>query len=627
MTILYTKEQIDNLAGVIGYRIKDSISESSIINILNNSSQYHLLSTQEKQEILDLIENGIELSEDLLIAENINSYINALDNGYQENNEGVIPQKTTPINLSLISNINTPGVWDLNISEEDFNTSGEQILMLRIAEAFEQFNALSSLQITFDDVDISGSETAIVLAGKSGSNPIKMVGEITLIINSNYSAGISPVPEDYLEFSVTTETIQSPETSLNIEAYGMTSEWEIYEDDILLCDSSGFIGEGVSISSPYGENYVSVHKTLASNETHTYMFYVVAEECIIGHRDRPGRCSPFSIDFNYFSSLVDTYSFRVKDLVTLNMFAELLPNMTDLSYMFKDSTLFNSDISFWDVKDVVNMDYFLSNCSSFNQDLSGWCVSNIPSEPIEFSLNTNAWTLPKPIWGTCPGVRAGDTSKDFLFQVTPLTEKYKDFPIKLVTISERFTAEWELFKFELDDYYLVGSSHEPNGYLDTEISNVIHLKNEDVPGKESKWCFRLKTGEGQLLRQTKDESATSPTANLVVTQFGTSAQHQSFQIANSTLRVPEYLPPCITTGKYMFSSSAYFNQDISMWDVSNITTMSNMFNGCRDFNQDLSSWCVRPTGREHISFDYLADNWVLPKPVWGTCPRGEDGLS
>ena len=60
MTILYTKEQIDNLAGVIGYRIKDSISESSIINILNNSSQYHLLSTQEKQEILDLIETGIE---------------------------------------------------------------------------------------------------------------------------------------------------------------------------------------------------------------------------------------------------------------------------------------------------------------------------------------------------------------------------------------------------------------------------------------------------------------------------------------------------------------------------------------------------------------------------------------
>ena len=104
--------------------ILDSLIESLILDPIT-IQPYHLLSTQEKQEILDLIENGLELPEDLLIAEDINSYINALDNGYQEDNEVIVPQKTTPINLSLISNINTPGMWDLNISEEEWETSGE----------------------------------------------------------------------------------------------------------------------------------------------------------------------------------------------------------------------------------------------------------------------------------------------------------------------------------------------------------------------------------------------------------------------------------------------------------------------------------------------------------------------
>jgi len=38
----------------------------------------------------------------------------------------------------------------------------------------------------------------------------------------------------------------------------------------------------------------------------------------------------------------------------------------------------------------------------FNQDLSSWCVTNFTSEPSDFATGATAWTLPKPIWGTCP---------------------------------------------------------------------------------------------------------------------------------------------------------------------------------------------------------------------------------
>jgi hypothetical protein len=40
--------------------------------------------------------------------------------------------------------------------------------------------------------------------------------------------------------------------------------------------------------------------------------------------------------------------------------------------------------------------------SAFNQDLSGWCVTNFTSEPGDFDDGATSWTLPQPVWGTCP---------------------------------------------------------------------------------------------------------------------------------------------------------------------------------------------------------------------------------
>ena len=78
----------------------------------------------------------------------------------------------------------------------------------------------------------------------------------------------------------------------------------------------------------------------------------------------------------------------------------------------------------------------------------------------------------------------------------------------------------------------------------------------------------------------------------------------------------------VTNMKSMFTQASSFNQDISGWDVSNVENMNNTFNFAGEFNQDLSEWCVakiptRPEGWEGY------EN-IVP-PVWGTCPRGEDG--
>ncbi len=96
-----------------------------------------------------------------------------------------------------------------------------------------------------------------------------------------------------------------------------------------------------------------------------------------------------------------------------------------------------------------------------------------------------------------------------------------------------------------------------------------------------------------------------------------------FKDANSFNQdISSWVVSNVTDMSDMFFSAPSFNQDISSWDVSNVTNMNNMFFYADSFNQDLSQWCVSKLGTTPSNFNN--SSYTLPKPVWGTCPRGEN---
>ena len=52
----------------------------------------------------------------------------------------------------------------------------------------------------------------------------------------------------------------------------------------------------------------------------------------------------------------------------------------------------------------------------------------------------------------------------------------------------------------------------------------------------------------------------------------------------------------------MFYGGGDFNQDISIWNVSNVIDMSYMFFGCKAFNQNISKWNVQKTKASYYMF-------------------------
>ena len=76
-----------------------------------------------------------------------------------------------------------------------------------------------------------------------------------------------------------------------------------------------------------------------------------------------------------------------------------LSGLTRLDSMFSGASIFNQDISGWDVSNVTNMNFVFSRAAAFNQDISGWDVSRVTlmnemfSNASAFNQDIGSWNV------------------------------------------------------------------------------------------------------------------------------------------------------------------------------------------------------------------------------------------
>jgi len=76
--------------------------------------------------------------------------------------------------------------------------------------------------------------------------------------------------------------------------------------------------------------------------------------------------------------------------------------VTDMFGMFQGATAFNQDIGSWNTAAVTRMYSMFYIATVFNQDLTSWCVTNIAAELANFAHSSALTNANKPVWGTCP---------------------------------------------------------------------------------------------------------------------------------------------------------------------------------------------------------------------------------
>ncbi|MEM1119668.1 MAG: BspA family leucine-rich repeat surface protein [Bacteroidota bacterium] len=254
-----------------------------------------------------------------------------------------------------------------------------------------------------------------------------------------------------------------------------------------------------------------------------------------------------------------------------------VPNLTqvmDMSNMFSRASIFDGDLSSWNVSKVIDMSNMFQFCSAFNGDLSSWNVSEVRDMSGMFQFcNTfdgdlNGWNVSKvtDMVGMFNGARAFNTD-------------ISGWNVSNVTNMINLFNDARAFNIDISGW---------------NVSEVTDMRG----------MFKGATAFNQNINGWN----VSKVMNMSEMFWGAAVFNQdlnSWDVSNVTNMYGMFRGAVLFNGDIsnwdmgnvvnvisMFESARAFNQDIGSWDVSKVTAISRMFRRARIFNQDLDDWDV-----------------------------------
>jgi len=252
-------------------------------------------------------------------------------------------------------------------------------------------------------------------------------------------------------------------------------------------------------------------------------------------------------------------------------------NVTDMSEMFQSAARFNQNINSWDVSNVVNMRSMFSGSfgvMDFNQPLNNWDVSNVTNMALMF-VNTGAFNQPLDNWD----VSSVEDMNLMFFRTIEFNQPIDVWDVSNVRNMSRMFEQAPAFNQSIDSWD-VSSVTDMSRMFQSAIAFNQPLDSWDVSSvTRMNGMFRGTTNFDQPLN--------SWNVSAVTTMEGMFANAENFNQPIGNWDVSE-----VVTMESMFQDTMSFNQLINSWDVSQVLTMRSMFDGAVSFDQPLGDWNV-----------------------------------
>ena len=437
----------------------------------------------------------------------------------------------------------------------------------------------------------------------------------------NTGGAILPLPEPIPGFEFSTRTLNGRKTDLYVLLTGVTGDWAIMSGSHVIYNQATSnrwvvkdpVAKTVRIRIQSDTNAQTLNVT--GTPTGMTMSCEYNNSGSVTHQTQ--------VNVHRFSPSISRYSFSLEN--TRLIIEPTLPsNVTTMRDMFKGTTLYNQDISSWnvanvtdmrgafdgcsnfncdlsnwDVSNVTDMVNVFAGCVKFNQDLSSWNVTNIKRKPIGFAASAKGWVLPKPIWGTnggvgvvVPEVQGGETS-EYVIRVTN-KDTLLTQPLEVLIQIYQPGSDWSIK--DLDTGTVIAS----NTVTTSTDPRVTYTKNGTFltfslfsPVADTRRYGITSSGSQCLTRCQPTIGSDVPAHGMIeIESFSNLIAMYKFTVTNMDLLMPNYLPTNITSFEEMFRYAPKFNQDLTTWNTVNVTNMQNTFINCIDFDGDLSAWDV-----------------------------------